>query len=303
MNNALLQTTLNDLNIPTFIQQADHATLARMIASAQTEDTHQHTPEKLPRYGFLYEKQGIRAFKQLVTKQKDANKKDMLACFQKAFICWRALALLPEAAHKPLNGHISSTGMRFVEKEFQDELLPAYLTLAFRLGVSGLLAELTAEARLDLKKFHFSSQAKLQQNWRSVVAEHIFSAFVLLVRKDKGWEDIHQALASINMLRQIQPEYEEHYLESLADSEEQTLAALELVGFYHLAQLITLVGEYLQTGEPGNDKVNLRLDRHHEQATEAFEAAEQPVLAHLADLFWAGCRELVQNTIWTHASE
>ena len=295
MNNAFLQKTLKDLNIPNFIQQADYATLARTITSAQTEDADQHTPEKLPRYGFLYEKQGIRVFKQLVAKQKNANKKDMLECFQKAFICWRALASLPEVPQKPLNGHVSSTGLRFVEKEFQDELLPAYLTLAFRLGISGLLAELTAEARLELKKFHFLSEEKFQPNWRSIVAEHIFSAFVLLVQKDKGWEDIHQALVSINTLRQIQPEYEEHYLESIEESEEQTLAALELVGFYHLAQLITLVGGYLQTDEPGNDKVNLRLDRHHEQATEAFEAAQQPLLAHLADLFWAGCRELVQN--------
>ncbi len=302
MNSALLQTTLKDLKIPIFIQQADHATLARMIASSQTEDTNQHTPEKLPRYGFLYEKQGIRIFKQLVTKQKNANKKDMLEYFQKAFICWRALASLPEMPQKPLNGYISTTGIRFVEKEFQDELLPAYLTLAFRLGISGLLAELTAEARLDLKKFHFSSQEKFQSDWRSVVAEHIFSAFVLLVRKDKGWEDIHQALASVNTLREFQYEYEERYLESIEEPEEQTLAALELIGFYHLAQLITLVGEYLQTGELGSDKVNLRLDRHHEQATEAFEEAQQPLLAHLADLLWAGCRELVQNAIWTHVS-
>ena len=119
--------------------------------------------------------------------------------------------------------------------------------------------------------------------------------FVLLVRQDKGWQDIHQALASINRLRQIQPEYEEYYLESIEESEEQTLAALEPVSFYHLAQLITLVGGYLQTGEPGNDQVNLRLDHHHEQATEAFEEAQRPLLPHLADLLWAGCRELVQN--------
>ncbi|TMC15727.1 MAG: DEAD/DEAH box helicase [Chloroflexi bacterium] len=302
MNNTLLQTTLKDLNIPFFIQQADHATLARMIASSQTDDTNQHTPEKLPRYGFIYEKQGIRVFKQLMAKQKNVNKNDMLEHFQKAFICWRALVSLPEEPHKPLNGHISTTGIRFVEKEFQDELLPAHLTLAFRLGVSGLLAELTAEARLDLKKFQFSPQENLQANWRSIVVEYIFSAFVLLVRKDKGWEDIHQALTSINRLRQFQDNYEEHYLESIEESEEQTLAALELIGLYHLAQLITLVGEYLQTGEPGNDKVNLRLDRHHEQATATFEETKQPLLAHLADLLWAGCRELVQNAIWTHVS-
>lgn len=302
MNNALLQTTLKNLNIPIFIQQADHATLARMIASSQTEDTNQYTPEKLPRYGFIYEKQGIRVFKQLVAKQKNANKRDMLEYFQKAFICWRALASLPEAPQKPLNGHISTAGIQLVEKEFQDELLPAYLTLAFRLGLSGLLAEFTAEARLDLKKFHFSSQEKNQLDWRRVVTEHIFSAFVLLIRKDRGWEDIHQALASINILRKTQSEYEESYLESIEEPEEQTLAALELIGFYHLAQLITLVGEYLQTGELGNDKVNLRLDRHHEQATEAFEESRQPFLAHLADLLWAGCRELVQNAIWTHVS-
>ncbi len=302
MNNALLQTTLKELNIPIFIQQADHATLARMIASVQTEDTSQPAPEKLSRYGFIYEKQGIRAYQNLVAKQDDEKVKETIEYFQKAFTCWRTLASLPDDSQKPLNEHISTIGIQLVETEFRDELLPAQLTLAFRLGVSGLLAECTAETRLELKKFHFPLQENFQENWRSVVSQHIFSAFVLLVRKDKGWEDIFQALSSIKTLRQIQYDYEEKYLERIGEPEKQTLAALELVGFYHLAQLITLVGEYLLTGELGSDKVNLRLDRHHEQSVEAFEVGEQPLLAHLGHLLWAGCRELVQNAIWTHVS-
>ena len=294
MNYGLLQTTLKELNIPIFIEKADHADLVRMIASAKNDSINQSAPKKLTRYGFIYERQGIRTFKQFVTKQENADRRSVVEYFQKAFICWHTLALLLDHPGKLLNGNISSTGKHFVEAEFRDEPLPAQLSLAFRLAASGLLAECTAEMHLDLKKIYFPLQGKFQLNWRNIVTEHIFSAFILLVRKDKSREDVCQALTSMNALREMQHNYEENYLESLEEPEKQASAALELVGFYHLAQLITLVGEYLQTGEPRNAKINLGLDRHHEQSIEAFDAGGQPLSAHLGDLLWVGCRELVQ---------
>lgn len=300
MNNSILQTTLKELNIPAFIQRADSATLARMIASRQTEDTFQPTPEKLPRYGFIFEKQGIRLFKHLIAKQENISKEDIYECFQPAYICWRTLALLPDESQQSINGRISSVGVHFIELELQDELLPPELALAFRLSVAGLLGGRIAETRLDLGRFLLSPQSDLHGSWRSVVAENTFTAFALLVRKANGWTDIQQALQAIETLRLMQKGYEESYLEKLDGPEQQSNAALELVGLYHLAQLVTLVADYLQTGQLGYDKVCSRLDHHYEQAVEALEAAQHLLLAHFADLLWAGCRELVQNAIWTH---
>src|SRR5436309_15284423 len=103
MNNSILQTTLKELNIPAFIQRADNATLARMIASRQTEDTNQPTPEKLPRYGLAYEKQGIGLFKQFIAKQDNVSREDVYTCFQAAYICWRTLALLSDEPQQSIN--------------------------------------------------------------------------------------------------------------------------------------------------------------------------------------------------------
>jgi replicative superfamily II helicase len=302
LNNSILQTTLDNLDIPAFIQRADTATLARMIASQQTEDTEQPSPEKLPRFGLVYEKQGIGLFKRFIAMQEGIKRENIYSCFQSAYTCWRSLALLPDEPQQAINGHISTAGVHFIEMELYDELLSPILTLAFRLSVSGLLGGRTAETRLDLARFQLSPQHDFSDNWRNVVTENIFSAFVLLVRKADGWSDIQLALQNIVTLRRMQQTYEEKYLEEMGDPEQQSSAALELVGLYNLAQLITLVAEYLQDGRSGYEKVCSRLDRHYEQAVDALEVGQHLLLAHLADLLWAGCRELVQNAIWTHVA-
>jgi len=299
LSDSRLQLTLKEFQIPAFVQRADNATLARMIASSQTDDTSQPTPEKLPRYGLLYEKQGMKAFNRWISKKEPATRDAICENFQKAYVCWRTLASLPNDVHTSADNSVSSLGLQLVEVELQDELLSPELLLAFRLSIAGLLGERTAETRLDLRRFALTWQKSLEKDWRSTVAVNIFSAFARLVRKSNGWEDIQQALKSIAKLREMQRKYEETYLDSL-DGSDQTMAALELMGLYHLVQLVTIVGEYLQTGEIGYDAVNLSLDYHHDQAVGAFEDGLCPLLAHLADLLWAGCKELVQNAIWTH---
>ncbi len=300
MKNSILQTTLEELNIHAFIQRANDATLARMIASIQTEDTDQPTPAKLPRFALAYEKQGIKIYKQFIVRQADVSRADIESCFGSAYTCWRTLALLPDEPLQAVNGHLSTQGIHFVEAEFHEELLSPALVLAFRLAVSGLLGGRIAETRLDLTRFSLPQQIESSNNWNHIVAEHIFTAFVLLVRKSKGWEDIQEAMQRVLALRQMQSAYEENYLEKLDDPQQQSNAALELAGLYNLAQLVTLVGDYLRTGESGYDKVIVRLDRHHEQAIEALEEGQHLLLAHVADLLWVGCRELLQNAIWTH---
>ncbi|GCE12038.1 DEAD/DEAH box helicase [Tengunoibacter tsumagoiensis] len=293
-----LQTALQELNVPLFIQRADHATLARMIAALPTEDTYQPTPEKLPRYGFLYEKQGLRAFKHYVTNQHEGQKGELCEYFLLAFTCWRALVSLSVQKQGNDPGHLSGSGLHLMEAEFGQELILPELMLAFSLSVAGLLSERTAETRLELRQYQLDLSTG-QQDWRKVVAAHVLSAFIRLVRKDNGWDDIHHALASLDTLKQMQGKDEELYLDGLAE-EQQAPAAFELMGFYHLAQLVVLAGNYLLSGQMGRDKINLRLDRHHEQALDAFEQGQMNFLAHIADLLWVGCRELVQNAIWTH---
>jgi superfamily II DNA/RNA helicase len=303
MNNPKLQATLEDLNVSSFIQNANDATLARMVAAIQSEDTQQPTPEKLFRYALFYEKQGIYAFKRFISNPETTKREDLFQAFQPAYTCWRTLTLLPDDTQQGINGHVSTQGIHLVGEEAEDEeeSLPPELTLAFHLAITGLLSGRYAEARLDLKRFSLSEPSSIDdKNWNSSITKHIFRAFVLLVRKANGWRDVQQALQSISTLRQIQERYEEAYLKALDGVDQRTEAAFELVGLYNLAQLITLVGRYLQSGEPAYASINTSLDHHYDQAIEALEESGQLLLAHLADLLWAGCRELVQNAIWTH---
>ena len=96
--------------------------------------------------------------------------------------------------------------------------------------------------------------------------------------------------------------YEKDYLKHQGSENEQAAAAVELIGLYHLAQLVTIVGEYLQEGKSSLTRIHVKLDRHHDQALLAFEGQQNPFLAHITDLLWIGCRELIQNAIWTHVA-
>lgn len=210
------------------------------------------------------------------------------------------MVFLSDEGQQKITSHVSSEGLHLIEQEFEDELLPPDLILAFRLSIAGLLSGHSAETRFDLQRFSLHWHKDLKNSWHETVIENTFSAFVRLVRKANGWDDVQQALDCITALRSLQKEYEEMYLKNCEDPEQRRDAALALVGCYHLAQLITMTGNYLLTGEPGYEKACIRLDRHHEQSIEALDMAQQPLLTHLADLLWAGCRELLQNAIWTH---
>lgn len=300
MSNASLESTLTELGVPGYIEEARETSLARMIAFSQTSDTDQPSPEKLPRYAFLHESQGIAAYHQSTTdKSKDLS--DVRFHFSESFACWRALCTLSNGNGVPSPREVSKKGIQLIKAEFENELVSPELTLSFHLAVTGLVAERTAETRLELLRFSLPPPTNIGI-WRNHVAVHVLSAFVLLVRKHDGWTDIDSALHSINTLRELQKDYEETYIGEQDGDDEQTLSAIELIGLYHLAQLITITGEYLRDGITPITQISIRIDRHHDRADSAFRAAEQPILVHIADLLWVGCRELTQNSIWTHVN-
>ncbi len=123
------------------------------------------------------------------------------------------------------------------------------------------------------------------------------AALALLIRKAEGWTDIGLALQMINELRELQSRGENPYLDAQQD---QSAAAYELVGLYHLAQMVVVTGSYLRDGTDSATHVQVRLDRHREQALEIFDGIGVTTLSNLADLVWVGCRKLAHNSIWTH---
>ncbi len=293
-----LDKVLRDVGASAYIDAAADASLARTIGTLFSPGTEQLKPERLPRLAFVYETQGLRAYERWVTQRDQADEDVARQAYDKAFVCWQALLTLP--AFGP-DGSISAAGLDVIRHELLEEPLDPELTLAFRIAVAGLVAQRTAETRLELNRFNLTSSID-ESDWRDRVIRRVFSAFALLCRKSGGWEDIDAALSGINDLRRLQAAYEDKYVESQGDEQEQIMAAAELVGVYHLAQMVSSTGEYLHDGEPGASQVLQRLDRHRERGRAAFVAVDSPLLAHLADTLWVGCRELVGNAIWTHAA-
>src|SRR5262249_37383775 len=153
----------------------------------------------------------------------------------------------------------------------------------------------TAEMRLSLRRFDLEDDLR---DWKTQVAAGSVAAFVLLARKAGGWADIDSALGRINRLRELQNKREATDIGSHPSPRSPTVPAMELVALYHLAQLVTLTGDYLRTGDPGLARVLVRLDLHHDRAVTVLRQGEFSIVAHIAELLWAGCRELINNSIW-----
>lgn len=289
--------SLEQLGVPEFVDAARHASLVRSISSSPGTCGSQDKPHRLPRLAFVYETRGLASYHEFVRRRTAQDGKAYREAFRRAFDCWCALVSLPSEGVSP--SVVSGDGQKLLNAELGHSALPENLRCAFHLAASGLLADRTAEARLELRRFQFTSEQSAV-SWREAVVDHVFAAFVLLVRKNNGWEDIDGALRRISELRALQQHYEDRYLDGKGDAADQTVAAIELVGLYHLAQAATLAGEYLATGRESATQTLVRLDRHRERARDAFEGLRQTQLRDLTDLFWAGCRTLVQNCIWTH---
>jgi len=241
---------------------------------------------QLARLGFMFEVRGLAAAR---NPKNDSEQLDdnVRAAFKSALACWGAIS-----ANSNFSGLSDQALVSF------DGLMSLDRSVALRLAVAGIASENTAETRLRLRRFELSPQ--IDGDWLQRVASNTAIAFVCLVRKGDGWSDISKALAAIDALRAAQKEHEQAFLDKEPDGDAQTKAALALVGFYHLAQMVTSVGLYLQSGTDGRTDVTLRLDTNHRKAVEAFDLCLTPANRHLADLVWLGCRELVRNSLWSH---
>lgn len=298
MSDPRLTLALRELGLAEFVTQADQAALARQIASRLTPDIAQAQPERLPRLAFLFETQGLIAFENRLGEDETAQPA-VRGKFGQAFACWRSLISLPESPDGRPPERASVIGLHHFHTQLPDDPMPRDLGLAFRVAVTGLLAERSAETRLELRRFDIPPHER-PRDWRGHVIHRLFSAFVLLTRKDGGWNDVEQAIHMLHDLRSLQAEFEATYLDTQGEESEQTVAAVELVGLYNLAQLVSVTGEYLCTGVGGSAQTVMKLDRFHDRGKSAFASARSDLLAHLADLLWAGCQALVSNTIWTH---
>lgn len=285
MTSDRLSEAIRELGLDQKVDRAMQSAVAREISIEPSSDDVEDV-EHLARLGFMFEITGVGA---LTHPVEDASRGDQRArnAFRSASACWGAItnSSLAEVVDDVAFGGAGAA-------------ISAECSLAFRLAVAGLVSESTAETRLRLQGFGL--QLPGGTSWLEQVAANVTVAFVCLVRKAEGWTDISRALAAIDALRAAQKEHEAMFLERQQDKASSTAAALNLVGYYHLAQMVTTVGQYLQSGSDGKTQVNAKLDMHHRKATEAFALVQETSFKHFGDLLWIGCIELVRNALWSH---
>lgn len=287
-------STRNDID--EFINNIDFTSIVRQISYENNSNAHLKNPERLPRLAYLFEGRGLGTYKRS-QKEKIERKEDVLKemryHFKRALSCWTAL-LYQSSVTRSSAKDLFTEPLRDLVPEIANEGLSPTIFLAFRIGFNGLLSDRTAEVRLILRDLPLEWSAK-QINWRDFVLEHIIGAFVLLIRNADGREDILSVLQCINELRRFQKEYEKSYLDEHQGIDEQNIdAVIELLGLYHLAQIIATVTEYLRTGRYLLTSIIVKISYHHDQALIAFEDQQLNSLAHIADLLWLGCQELVR---------
>lgn len=285
MTSDRLSEAIRELGLDQKVDRAMQSAVAREISIEPSSDDVEDV-EHLARLGFMFEINGVGA---LAHHAGDATHGDRKArnAFRSALACWGAITKSSVAEvvdDVAFNGAGATIG--------------AENSLAFRLAVAGLVSENTAETRLRLQRFDL--QLSQDITWLEQVAANVTVAFVCLVRKGDGWTDISRALEAIEALRAAQKEHEAAFLTRQPEKASSTAAALNLVAYYHLAQMVTTVGQYLQSGSDGKTQVNTKLDMHHRKATEAFELVQESSFKHFADLLRIGCIELVRNALWSH---
>lgn len=293
-----LDDILRELKVSESISRATDDALANAVAYTPM-DTSRMPSGQLPRLGYVFEVKVIESYKAFVARRVEGARQAFTESASTAFACWTALATVKSTSRT----EVSAEGTKALSDEAEAIDISSHTLFAFHLAAAGLLAGRSPEARLELRRFTLTSAPP---GWGELVAEQVLQAFVLLIRKQGGWSDIDQALERIAYLRGMQPQLESAWLDGSPTQEQPHLASI-LVGYYHLAQMITLVGRFLVEGlvdraRPGvgSSRVLNRLDSHRDRAEVAFDAGRNPVAGHIADLLWASCREVVQNSIWTH---
>ena len=165
----------------------------------------------------------------------------------------------------------------------------------FYLAVLALKSDKLISIRIDLKEF--SIQDANEYSWKNKLFNKTLEAYILLVRKLNGFEDIRIALTIISDLQKEQKEYEENYLQALAPDEE-IQGAYQLLGLYHLSKSIVETANYILEGYSYRERIAVVIRQHLDISKKLLQ--NEPRLTSLIGLFEFGLHTLCKNAIWTN---
>lgn len=230
----------------------------------------------------------VRAALTLEAEALDSRDDVRRSAFDAAFGCWSKVLLAGATGESAL-------------AEDEDELDPK-LSLALHLAATGSGSARVTEVRQALASLVPASDADLSErgDWAYDVLRDATVAVVLLSRKGHDWDDITRALDLLSSVRARQEVNEGQFLDRANDAQ---TAATRLVAIYHLAQMVTVAGKYIETGEGAYAGVRARLDTHLRQADQAAELAAAPGLARVGRLMHAAITPMVERSIWAQVEQ
>ncbi|MFC3355513.1 DEAD/DEAH box helicase [Sphingobacterium zeae] len=170
-----------------------------------------------------------------------------------------------------------------------------YSLYYFYLASLAIKSDKTIQIRLDLKKYKSKNYAQLS-DWQAIVSNKIIEAFILLVRKENGFDDIRNALSLIDDLKTSQKDFEEIYLKQENHFEEEVRKAETLLGWYHISKAITEIAEYLIKGYNYEGNLESEIRIHLDLSKNLFSSNAR--LKDFAIILEQNLYKLQQNSIW-----
>ncbi|MBL0210767.1 MAG: DEAD/DEAH box helicase [Holophagaceae bacterium] len=173
-----------------------------------------------------------------------------------------------------------------------------HLEWLLRLTCLAVLADRSADARRILKLEPLEVDG-VSNEWGQRVKNSIYSAWLLIIRK-QGWEDLRKVQESVDTLRTLQGEFEQHYLEAQGEGQVGKTAAWELVALYHLAKAAELMAAFTNQGVvEGTFDIGPKLQAQFDRALLACEHGNLAALEVLVRTLALSSTELCRNSIWS----
>jgi len=131
-------------------------------------------------------------------------------------------------------------------------------------------------------------------DWDQRILFRLFDCWVSLFRKN-SWQDLTNITTAISKLRDEQAQYEDDYLKTDSNNENQA-KAMRLMSLYHWAKATELLSLYVLQGEPADIKP--QLDRHFKLAISISADGGDAQLEIVLRWLHASAEQMVNGSIW-----
>ncbi|MDD2620567.1 MAG: DEAD/DEAH box helicase [Syntrophomonadaceae bacterium] len=172
----------------------------------------------------------------------------------------------------------------------------------------GLSANRQPEIRYELQSYNLDGPG-VEVNtvdWDKYLYLEIIRAFLLLVRKNSGYNDLLKALTIIDGLHKIQLKVEKQYLSTNDNQNELQQKVVMIIALYNLAKIVELTGQYLcgefakkTSGTFSAKGIKGEIDRYVQNARDTLSGGYDPQLRIFANRLGEGCKALVESSIFS----